>query len=74
MELTIIGIMLLKVGILVSREHSSVGTEVQERVEQMSDLSSREISRLVVAVIDTPYKQVLAKPSRIHQVEMYFTS
>jgi hypothetical protein len=66
-QLTVIGVVFVEISVSVSRVDSSVSPQVHEGVEQMSDLSSREIGRLVVAVIDTPIAHELAKVRSIER-------
>lgn len=46
--------MLLEVGICVTGVDSTIGANVQERIQNMRDLRSGKIRRLVIAAIDTP--------------------
>lgn len=57
--LTVIRVVLLKIGVGITAEDGTVRSEVQEGVEEMSDLASRDIGGLVVTGIDTPSRILL---------------
>lgn len=49
--------MLLQISVSVTGVDSTIGPEVQKRVQNMSDLGGRQIRRLVVTTIDTPSRK-----------------